>query len=127
MFYDKFIFLCSQKGVLPTRAAIEAGISKSLVTKWKSCGVQVPSPDVLRKLSVYFGVPISELLNEDSDYSDSSSNNEKTPTENGEREFSKDDLKFALWGDSSEIDDADLADVLRYAAFIKERKKKNDG
>lgn len=127
MFYDKFIFLCSQKGVLPTRAAIEAGISKSLVTKWKSSGVQVPSPDVLRKLSVYFGVPISELLNEDSDYSDSSSNNEKTPTENGEREISKDDLKFALWGDSSEIDDADLDDVLRYAAFIKERKQKNDG
>lgn len=126
MFYDKFIFLCSQKGVLPTRAAIEAGISKSLVTKWKSSGVQAPSPDVLRKLSVYFGVPISELLNEDSD-SDSSSDNEKTPTENGEREFSKEDLKFALWGDSSEIDDADLDDVLRYAAFIKERKQKNDG
>ena len=126
MFYDKFIFLCSQKGVLPTRAAIEAGISKSLVTKWKSSGVQVPSPDVLRKLSVYFGVPISELLNEDSD-SDSSSDNEKTPTANGEREISKNDLKFALWGDSSEIDDADLDDVLRYAAFIKERKQKNDG
>ena len=98
------------------------------MTKWKSRGVQVPSPDVLRKLSLYFGVPRSELLNEDSDYSDSSSNNEKTPTENGEREISKDDLKFALWGDSSEeIDDADLDDVLRYAAFIKERKKKNDG
>lgn len=36
-------------------------------------------------------------------------------------------LKFALFGDTAEIDDADLEDVKRYAAFVKERKlaKKN--
>lgn len=36
-------------------------------------------------------------------------------------------LKFALFGDTTEIDDADLEDVKRYAAFVKERKlaKKN--
>lgn len=32
-------------------------------------------------------------------------------------------LKFALFGDTEEIDDADLEDVRRYAAFVKERKK----
>jgi transcriptional regulator with XRE-family HTH domain len=46
-------------------AALEAGLSKSLVTKWKTNKVDVPSPDVLKKLSAYFGVPVSELIEED--------------------------------------------------------------
>jgi transcriptional regulator with XRE-family HTH domain len=46
-------------------AAMAAGLSKSLVTKWKVNKVDVPSPDVLKKLSAYFGVPVSELLGEE--------------------------------------------------------------
>lgn len=46
-------------------AAVDAGLSKSLVTKWKVNKVDVPSPDVLKKLSAYFGMPVSELLGED--------------------------------------------------------------
>lgn len=39
--------------------------------------------------------------------------------------FSKQDaeLIFALWGDTDEIDEKDLEDVKRFAAFIKERKQ----
>ena len=64
MFYDRFVALCESKGVKKTRAAIDAGISKSLVTRWKDNGVKIPSPEVLKKLSAYFGVSISELLGE---------------------------------------------------------------
>ena len=64
MFYDKFMCLCDKKGVAPSRAAVDAGISKSLVTKWKNNKVQVPSPDILQKVSAYFNVPVSELLDE---------------------------------------------------------------
>jgi transcriptional regulator with XRE-family HTH domain len=46
-------------------AALEAGLSKSLVTKWKTNKVDVPSPDVLKKLSSYFNMPVSELLGEE--------------------------------------------------------------
>jgi transcriptional regulator with XRE-family HTH domain len=46
-------------------AAVDAGLSKSLVTKWKTNKVDVPSPDVLKKLSAYFGIPVSELLGEE--------------------------------------------------------------
>lgn len=45
---------------------MDAGLSKSLVTKWKVNKVEVPSPDVLKKLSAYFGMPVSELLGEES-------------------------------------------------------------
>ena len=65
MFYDKFDYLCKKKGVTCSKAALDAGISKSLVTKWKTMGTKMPSPEVLEKLSVYFSVPVSELLAEE--------------------------------------------------------------
>ena len=65
MFYDKFVELCHKKGVSQSQAAIEAGISKSLVTKWKNQKTEMPSPNVLAQLSKYFGVPVSGLLGED--------------------------------------------------------------
>lgn len=65
VFYDRFVFLCTQKGISPSRAAVEAGLSKSLVTKWKTNRTEVPSPDVLRKLSKYFCIPVSELIDEE--------------------------------------------------------------
>ena len=86
MFYDKYAQLCKQKGVSMSAAAIEAGLSKSLVTKWKTNKVAVPSPDVLRRLSVYFGVPVSELLDEDK---------KEQPADNGE--LSEDEKQFLIW------------------------------
>ena len=40
------------------------------------------------------------------------------------RKITDSELKFALWGDADTMDDADLEAVRQYAAFIKERKKK---
>lgn len=65
MFYDKYANICKQRGISMSAAAMEAGLSKSLVTKWKANKVEVPSPDVLKKLSAYFNIPVSELLEED--------------------------------------------------------------
>lgn len=65
MFYDKYAEICKKRGISMSAAATEAGLSKSLVTKWKTNNVEVPSPDVLKKLSTYFGIPVSELLGED--------------------------------------------------------------
>lgn len=76
MFYDRFAFLCSQRDISPSRAAVEAGISKSLVTKWKTNKVKYPSADIAQKLATYFGLTVAELLDEES---------EKAPTPEGER------------------------------------------
>lgn len=65
MFYDKFLELCNKKGVKPTPAATAAGISKSLVSKWRSEEIEIPSAEVLNKLSKYFNIPVSELLGEE--------------------------------------------------------------
>ena len=113
MFYDRFKKLCDQRGVSCNKAALEIGLSNATPTKWKKTGA-TPSGDTLDRIAVYFGVSVSKLLGEDT---------KKAPAETGKRSVSDDELKFALWGDCADISDDDLADVRRYAEFVRERKK----
>lgn len=70
----------------------------------------------LEALCEYFGCSLDYLAGTMSD-------TQKAPTPEGEREVSDGDLMFGLWGDSDDVDEEDLADVKRYAAFVRERKK----
>ena len=45
----------------------------------------------------------------------------KAPTANGERTVSDDDIKFALFGGDGEITDAMYEEVLKFAAFVKQK------
>ena len=107
MFYDNYLRLCNSVGKSPSAVALEIGIEKSTVTRWKQGKSQTDAN--IRKVADYFGVPVSELTEE----------KEKAPTQ-----VSDDDIMFALWGDSDDVDKDDLDDVKRYAAFVRERKKK---
>lgn len=113
MFYDKFKKLCDQRGISCNKAALEMGLSNAAVPKWKKTGY-TPRGETLSKIATYFDISISELLGEDI---------KKAPTVSGERTMSDEELKFALWGDCQDIDEKDLEDVRRYAAFVRERKK----
>lgn len=64
MFYDIYCDLCKRKGVTPTRAAIEMGLSKSTPTAWKKQGI-TPQAAQLQKIANYFEVPIDYLMRPD--------------------------------------------------------------
>ena len=89
MFYDKYAQLCKQKGVSVSAAAIGAGVSKSLVTKWKANKVETPSPEVLRKLSTYFNMPVSELMGEEKEKPTVQEDDGLTESQRLLREYSK--------------------------------------
>lgn len=110
MFYDLFCALCSQKGVSPTRAALEIGLSKSTPTTWKKKGT-TPQAAQLQKIAGYFGVTVDELLRQDPQ--------KKDPAAPG-REVSDQDIKFALFG-SGPVTDAQYEEVKQFVRFIKER------
>ncbi len=61
-FYNNFLLLCQKAGKKPSVAAEEAGLSRSLVTRWKQ-GKGFTDASAL-KLSQYFGCTIDELLND---------------------------------------------------------------
>lgn len=114
VFYDRFVYLCTKKGVSPSRAAIDAGISKSLVTKWKTNNIEIPSPDVITKLSKYFGLPVSELLGEEA---------EKAPTDSGKRDI-LDDIDIAFYGEYRELTEDDKETVRDMVRVMRERRAK---
>lgn len=119
MFYERFLFLCKKSGVAPSTAATAAGFNRGTVSVWKKKfenGIDVsPDSDTIEKICSYFNC--SEL------WLRGLGEKEKTPPESGEREISDRELMYALFGDTENISEADLEDVRRYAAFIKERKK----
>lgn len=65
VFYDKFAQLCKAKGVSPSRAALDAGISKSLVSKWRTNNTEYPSPEIAKKIAAYFNISVADLLDEE--------------------------------------------------------------
>ena len=110
MFYDEFIKLCNSVSKSPTAVAKEIGFTGAHVTKWKNGST--PTDATIFKICDYFGIA--------HDYF-SACEKEKAPTGTGER-MSDDELKVALFG-SLDIDDADLDDVKRYAAFVRDKKR----
>ena len=59
MFYDNYVRLCNSVNKSPSAVAIEIGISKPTVTRWKSGSV--PTHATVVKVADYFGVPVEDL------------------------------------------------------------------
>lgn len=114
MFYERFLELCKDKGVSTSKAAIDAGLSKSTVTKWKKDPTSKPSGNVITKLCNYFGVTVADLLGTEEEDPD-----RPRPT--------RADIKFALFGGSEDITDEMYNEVLSFAAYVRQREeaKKN--
>lgn len=89
----------------------DLGFKYTTFSDWYN-GNKYPRIDKIEMLADYFGVLKSDLIEDKTD------SNNPAPIDDTS-------LKFALWGDTDEITDADLEDVRRYAEFIKERKKHN--
>ncbi len=85
----------------------DSGISSATMSQWRK-GIYAPSAAAVRKIEQYLGITFSLQQTQDD-----------VPRPVTDRE-----LKFALWGDASQIDDEDLEDVRRYAEFIRQRKQK---
>lgn len=116
MFYERYVSLCTREKLSSSTAAVKAGFNKGTVSVWKKkyeAGQDVvPEQEIIDKICAFFGCSESWLRGI-----------EKAPTQEGEREISDDDIMFALWGNSDDVDKDDLDDVKRYAAFVRERKK----
>lgn len=115
--YNRIYALCQDRGISIGKMCNELGISRGNLTELKMGRIKTLKPDNLTKISGFFGVTVDYLLGQET---------EKAPTQEGERAITDADIMFALWGDTTDVDEDDLDDVRRYAAFIRERKKKHD-
>lgn len=62
MFYDNYVRLCNSIGKTPSAVALEIGIAKPTVSRWKSGSK--PNHATVLKVADYFGVSVSDLLDE---------------------------------------------------------------
>ena len=141
MFYDRFIQLCEQKGVKPTRAAIENGIARSAVSNWKSNWAQgiesLPSTANANALADYFDVSVDYLLGNVSEpyfHLDNqriadeinSLDGYKKPAAPQGSELSGVYLSFAKTAQDEGLDPADIEYALNLVRRIREQEKKRN-
>lgn len=101
---EKIKRLRKSMNLTQTELGSKVGVQKNAVSKWECGRVEDIPTSTIKALAELFQVPTSYLIDDT-------------------RTVTNDDIKFALWGDCTDIDDEDLEDVRRYAAFVRERKK----
>ena len=102
MFFNTFLALCEKKNISPTRVALDIGLSKAAVTRWKQAE-STPNGDVLCKLADYFGCSVDYLLGREN-----TSDTTVLPAKLQE-----------LVDTASSLSEEQLSDLLRYVRFIK--------
>ena len=113
--YENIYALCKERGITPGGLCGELGFRRSVLSDLKNGRKKSLDTTTLMKIAEYFNVSVDYLL---------TGEETKKALTDGERKVSDDDIIFALWGDSDDLDKDDLDDVKRYAAFVRERKKK---
>lgn len=111
-FYEKYLMLCDKNKKTPSGAALEMGLSKTTVNRWKNGG-GITDATIL-KVASYFGIPKEELKGEEK-------KEKPTPGEgNG--------LDAAFNAVLDQLTEQELADVLQYAKFkVASRKENSNG
>lgn len=104
--------LRTEKGVSQQVIADYLGITRQSYSNYE-LGNREADYETLSKLSNYFDTTVDYLIGN----SDSKSPVNNSPTD--------DDIKFALFGGEKGISDEAYEDVKRFAAFIKEKYKKD--
>lgn len=104
--------LRAEKGVSQQIVADYLEITRQAYSNYEN-GNRDPDNEMLLKMAEYFGVSVDFLLR----------GQKEAPASESGRDVTDKDIMFALWGDTDEVDEDDLADVKRYAAFIRDRKK----
>ena len=97
-FFDRFHELCRRCGSSPNAVAKALGIPSGSVTAWKQGSL--PRSATLNKLAAYFDVSVDYLLGKEAAITDEA-------------------LKFALFGGDGPISDEMLAEVRRFAQYLK--------
>lgn len=124
MFIETLKKLMLDKRISNNKLLTDLGLNKSSILNWEKRGT-IPNGETLQKIADYLGVSVDYLLGRTERPANANATPSAETAKDGFSRFSKEDsaLVFALWGDTENIDEKDLEDVKRFAAFIKERKK----
>ena len=113
--YNRIDSLCKERGTNITALCREAKVARSSLSELNAGRTKTLTLETGSKLAAALGITVDELMGTETE--------KEPPATRRGSEISDEELKVALWVKVDDIDDDDLADVKRYAAFVKERKK----
>ena len=64
MYYKNYEKLRDKKGITDYKVSDATGVSRSTLSEWKS-GEHTPNTENLKKIAVFFGVSVDELIKEE--------------------------------------------------------------
>ncbi len=108
--YKRIEALCKGEGITITEMCRRAGVPRANLTELKMGRQQTIGINSLEKIAKYFKVSVGTLVN---------LKTKETVSSAEPGAVSDDDLKFAMFG-TTEISDEKLAEIRRYAQYIKD-------
>ena len=93
-FYERYVNLCNERGKSPSAVAIEIGLAKPTVNRWKNGSL--PTDATVTRIANYFGVTVGYLFGKE----------QKNPATENDSEISK--AKADLIEKVMQMSDADL-------------------
>lgn len=108
-FYENYLKLCEKAGKTPSAAALEMGLSKPTVNRWKKGGGATDATAL--KVASYFGVTVEELTGEEQ--------KEKPNTLDGIELEKLSPARRALLEALEGMDDENIMKIVRIAQAVK--------
>lgn len=108
-FYEKYLMLCDKNKKTPSGAALEMGLSKTTVNRWKNGG-GITDATIL-KVASYFGIPKEALTGEEQ--------KEKPNTLDGIELEKLSPARRALLEALEGMDDENIMKIVRIAQAVK--------
>ena len=119
--YETIVSLCERKNISGYRMCKDIGIQPSIMTDLKSERKKGLSAETAQKIADYFQVSVGYLLGRE----------EPTKKDAPESAIDLSEIEFALMGEVRELDEEDIAELLRDAQRLRElkelRKKQREG
>lgn len=118
MIYDNFLKLCNSVGKTPSAAAIDMGLSKTTVNRWKNGGGVTDATAL--KIANYFGITVDELKN----------GIKKQPSIPTDEELGKNDamweLREAVLRSCPDLSLQQVSNIMNYIEFQVMQNEKDD-
>ena len=108
-FYENYLKLCEKAGKTPSAAALEMGLSKPTVNRWKKGGGATDATAL--KVASYFGVTVEELTGE--------AQKEKPNALDGIELEKLSPARRALLEALEDMDDENIMKIVRIAQAVK--------
>lgn len=112
MFYENYLRLCNDRGITPSAAAVDMGLTKAANTKWAAG--KTPRDATLKKIADYFEVTIPYLMGETDDRTQKNSPGQVT-----EAELDEELVRF--WNSADDTERKALMDAVQMIEGLRKK------